>query len=86
MTTEFSDAQIIPLSKRFDNSKSETARSTLAVLSTYTAPFPAPTPIDGFPECNAALTIDGPPVAKIDAIFGFLINAFVASIDGVSIH
>jgi len=46
--------------------------------------FPAPTPNAGFPLEYAAFTIPGPPVAKI--VSDLLINIFVNSKDGTSIH
>ena len=67
----------MPLSKRLESSRSSTARSTFAVASTKTAPLPAPTPSEGLPDLSAALTIPGPPVARIEAIPWFWISAVV---------
>ena len=55
-----------------------------ADLSIIAGVFPAPTPNAGFPLEYAAFTIPGPPVAKI--VSDLLINIFVNSKDGTSIH
>ena len=46
--------------------------------------FPAPTPSAGLPEEYAALTMPGPPVARI--ISASLMSIFVMSSDGTSIQ
>ena len=56
----------------------------LHVLWKITGVLPAPTPIAGVPEEYAALTIPGPPVAKIKSTSR--ITVFVNSILGASIH
>ena len=61
-----------------------TARRTSAVSSMITGVFPAPTPSAGFPEEYAALTIPGPPVARM--MSASFITRFVSSRLGTSIH
>ena len=61
-----------------------TASLISAVSSMMTGVFPAPTPRAGFPEEYAALTIPGPPVARM--MSDSLITVFVSSSDGTSIH
>ena len=61
-----------------------TAILTSAVSSIITGVLPAPTPSAGFPDEYAALTIPGPPVARM--ISASFITVFVSSSDGVSIH
>ena len=61
-----------------------TARRTSAVSSMMTGVFPAPTPSAGFPEEYAALTIPGPPVARI--MSASFITMLVSSRLGTSIH
>ena len=61
-----------------------TARRISAVSSMITGVFPAPTPSAGFPEEYAALTIPGPPVARI--ISASCITILVSSRLGTSIQ
>ena len=61
-----------------------TARRISAVSSIITGVFPAPTPSAGFPEEYAALTIPGPPVARI--ISASCITILVSSRLGTSIQ
>ena len=61
-----------------------TAIFTSAVSSMITGVLPAPTPSAGFPEEYAALTIPGPPVARI--VSAPFITSFVNSSDGTSIQ
>ena len=82
--TDCSDAQIIPLSKVFEWIIELTAIIISADSSITAGTFPAPTPSAGLPLEYAALTIPAPPVAKI--ISDELINIFVNSNDGTSIH
>ncbi len=57
-----------------------------AVSSITTGTLPAPTPIAGLPEEYAALTMPGPPVARISAIPSCFISALESSTDGWSIQ
>ena len=61
-----------------------TASFTSAVSSIIAGEFPGPTPIAGFPDEYAALTIPGPPVASIRS--DSRMSMFVISRVGVSIH
>ncbi len=61
-----------------------TARTISAVSSMMAGVLPAPTPTAGLPEEYAALTIPGPPVARI--ISASFMTRFVISRLGVSIH
>ena len=61
-----------------------TASFTSAVSSITTGVLPAPTPKAGFPEEYAALTIPGPPVARMQS--AAFITSFVNSREGTSIH
>lgn len=54
----------------FDISTDATARLISAVSSITTGVLPAPTPIAGLPELYAALTMPGPPVARIRLMSG----------------
>ena len=85
-TTDCSEAQIIPLSKDFDISIEETAILISAVSSITAEVLPGPTPKAGLPDEYAALTIPGPPVAKIQSMLGCFIKALESSIDGTSIQ
>src|SRR5699024_5884989 len=51
-----------------------------------TGVLPAPTPIAGLPELYAALTMPGPPVAKIRLMSGWCIRALDSSTEGESIQ
>lgn len=82
--TDCSEAQIIPLSNVFEWMIELTARTTSAVSSIMAGVLPAPTPSAGFPDEYAALTIPGPPVARI--ISASFISVSVSSRDGISIH
>src|SRR5690348_8301974 len=86
MTTACSEAQIMPLSKDFDNTMSLTARGSLALASIQAGTLPAPTPRAGLPAEYAARTMLFPPVARIVATPGWCMSAVVASTDGWSIH
>ncbi|MNP08260.1 hypothetical protein D3C76_1003200 [compost metagenome] len=57
-----------------------------AVSSITTGVLPAPTPIAGLPELYAALTMPGPPVARIMLMSGWCIRALDSSTDGWSIQ
>ncbi|MNE34049.1 hypothetical protein D3C80_1277520 [compost metagenome] len=57
-----------------------------AVSSTTTGVLPAPTPMAGLPELYAALTMPGPPVARIMLISGWCIKALDSSTEGWSIQ
>ena len=61
-----------------------TASLTSAVSSLITGVFPAPTPRAGLPEEYAALTMPGPPVARM--VSELLITSLVRSRLGTSIH
>ncbi len=63
--TDCSLAQIIPLSNVLEWMIEFTASVTSAVSSMIAGVLPAPTPIAGLPLEYAALTIPGPPVARI---------------------
>ena len=61
-----------------------TAIRISAVSSMITGVFPAPTPSAGLPEEYAALTMPGPPVARM--MSASLITSLVSSREGTSIH
>lgn len=61
-------------------------RSMSTSASTYAGALPGPTPSAGLPEVYAALTMPGPPVARIVATPSWRMRAPVASMDGCSIH
>ena len=61
-----------------------TARTMSALSSMIAGVLPAPTPRAGLPELYAALTIPGPPVARM--MSASFIRVFVISSDGTSIH
>ena len=82
--TDCSEAQIIPLSNVFECIIEFTAILISAVSSIITGVFPAPTPIAGFPDEYADLTIPGPPVASM--ISASCITSFVSSSEGTSIQ
>lgn len=82
--TDCSDAQIIPLSKVLESTTELTAILISAVSCIIAGTFPGPTPIAGFPEEYAALTIPGPPVARTR--FELLITALDNSKVGSSIQ
>ena len=82
--TDCSDAQIIPLSNVLEWMIEFTAILISAVSSIMTGVFPGPTPSAGFPEEYAALTMPGPPVARM--ISASFITVFVNSRDGTSIQ
>lgn len=66
----------------FDISTDATARLISAVSSITTGVLPAPTPIAGLPELYAALTMPGPPVARIRLMSGWCISALDSSTEG----
>src|SRR5688572_5472455 len=52
---------------------------TSASAHTHAGVLPGPTPIAGFPQLYAALTTDGPPVARMSPIPGSVMNIRVRS-------
>ena len=82
--TDCSEAQIIPLSKVFEWMMELTARVMSAVSSMIAGVLPAPTPRAGLPDEYAALTMPGPPVARM--ISASLMRRLVMSRLGTSIQ
>ncbi len=79
-----SDAQIMPLSNVLEWMMELTATHTSAESSMMAGVLPAPTPRAGLPEEYAALTMPGPPVARM--MSASFIAMFVSSRDGISIQ
>ena len=82
--TDCSEAQIMPLSKVLEWMMELTASRMSAVSSIMAGVFPAPTPSAGVPEEYAALTMLGPPVARM--MSAFFISSPVMSREGMSIQ
>ena len=82
--TDCSEAQIIPLSNVFECMIELTASTISALVSMMAGVFPAPTPSAGLPEEYAALTIPGPPVARMISA-DFMIRLVISS-EGTSIQ
>ena len=57
MTTEFSEEQLVALSKHLESRIFAAASASAAVESTMTATLPRPTPTAGVPEAQAARTL-----------------------------
>ena len=82
--TDCSDAQIMPLSKVLEWITEFTAIRISAESSMIAGVFPGPTPRAGFPEEYAAVTMPGPPVARI--VSAERISSLVSSMLGSSIQ
>ena len=82
--TDCSDAQIMPLSNVLLWIIELTAKTMSADSSMIAGVLPAPTPNAGFPDEYAALTMPGPPVAKM--MSASFIKRFVISRLGTSIQ
>ena len=63
--TDCSEAQIMPLSNVLECRMEEAASLMSAEESMTAGVLPAPTPTAGLPEEYAALTMPGPPVARM---------------------
>ena len=74
----------MPLSKVLEWMIELTARVTSAVSSMTAGVLPAPTPRAGLPEEYAALTMPGPPVARM--ISALRMTSLVSSREGTSIQ
>src|SRR5512147_961380 len=83
---DWSEEQMVPLSKVLEAMTLFTATLRLADLETKTGVLPGPTPMAGWPELYADLTMAPPPVARTRLTPGCLKRALVASIEGSSIH
>jgi len=79
-----SDAQIMPLSNVLECRMELTATFTSADSSIIAGVLPAPTPSAGLPEEYAALTMPGPPVARM--MSASFIAMLVSSSEGTSTH
>ena len=74
----------MPLSKVLEWMIEFTARVMSALSSMTAGVLPAPTPKAGLPELYAALTMPGPPVARM--MSASFIRVLVMSSEGTSIH
>ena len=77
-------AQIMPLSKVLEWMMEFTESSTSAVSSMMAGLLPGPTPRAGLPEEYAALTMPGPPVARM--MSAERMSSAVMSSEGTSIQ
>ena len=82
--TDCSDAQIMPLSKVLEWMMLLTASRMSALSSMMAGVLPAPTPTAGLPEEYAALTMPGPPVARMTS--DSFMSRLVISREGTSIQ